>query len=1101
MACKAISEHDGKRLLSKFITETNSSHVVDCKSLQLLAQDLASPAKIEALALANPWVHSNKLVVKPDQLLKRRGKLGLVGLKLDWAGVVQWAKDKAQRPFTVNGVTGPLDVFIVEPFVPHGAEIYLAIVNTREGEDILFYHEGGIDIGEDLDGKVSKLQVPIDLDQVSIEQISTCLLGQITTPNKLKLAGFIQTLWQVYRLLHFSYLEINPLVELPNGDWLPLDLAAKLDETAEFLCGAKWGDISFPSPFGRPLMEAERKVHELDEKTGASLKLTILNPKGRIWTMVAGGGASVVYADTVCDLGHSRELANYGEYSGDPSEEMTCEYARALLSVMCDYEHPDGKVLIIGGGIANFTNVAATFTGIIRALKEFAHRLLQLRVKIYVRRGGPNYQQGLKMMRQLGAELNLPISVHGPEENIVSIVPLALGLISEADMVPLPKELSSPDNTPAPSSANTPALSSNGGARENKKHRMDQESSELSSTQQTQTQKMQYELFAKGTKAIVFGLQERAVQGMLDFDFICGRSEPSVACLIFPFAADHLQKFYYGTQEKMIPVYKDLARAVQRHPDTSVFINFSSFRSAYATSCEALQFSDTLKTMTIIAEGIPEQLTRRLGKLATERGVTVIGPATVGALKAGTMRLGNTAGMIDNVIAAKLYRAGNVSYCSRSGGMSNELNNIIARHSNGVREGIAIGGDRYPCTRFIDHLLRFQQDPECLVMVLLGEVGGSDEYDVIQAIRDGRLTKPLVAWTIGTCASHFGFEVQFGHAGALAQGLLETANAKNEAFRQAGVVVPKSFATFGEELERVFAQCSQGLDFVEPAVPSLPMDFAWARKLGLVRKPAAFVSTISDDRGEELSYAGMPISRVIEEQMGIGGTLALLWFKRRLPAYACKFIELILVLTADHGPAVSGAHNTIVAARCGKGLVESLVSGLLCIGPRFGGALDDAAKAFTKAVDRGISPKDWIQELKNRNELIMGIGHKVKSVSNPDKRVQLVIEYCKTNFPFDTTVLDFALGVERLTTKKKANLILNVDGAVAAAFVDMLRQCGSFTREEADEAVENGTLNGLFVVGRSIGFVGHFLDQNRLKQGLYRHPVDDIAYSLPTLDY
>jgi ATP citrate (pro-S)-lyase len=54
---------------------------------------------------------------------------------------------------------------------------------------------------------------------------------------------------------------------------------------------------------------------------------------------------------------------------------------------------------------------------------------------------------------------------------------------------------------------------------------------------------------------------------MLDFDHICGRKEPSVACLIFPFAADHLQKFYYGTQEKMIPVYKDLAKAVQKHPD------------------------------------------------------------------------------------------------------------------------------------------------------------------------------------------------------------------------------------------------------------------------------------------------------------------------------------------------------------------------------------------------------------------------------------------------------------------------------------------------------------------------------------------------------
>ena len=60
-------------------------------------------------------------------------------------------------------------------------------------------------------------------------------------------------------------------------------------------------------------------MHELDGKTGASLKLSILNPKGRIWTMVAGGGASVIYADTVGDLGYADELGNYAEYSGAPN--------------------------------------------------------------------------------------------------------------------------------------------------------------------------------------------------------------------------------------------------------------------------------------------------------------------------------------------------------------------------------------------------------------------------------------------------------------------------------------------------------------------------------------------------------------------------------------------------------------------------------------------------------------------------------------------------------------------------------------------------------------------------------------------------------------
>src|SRR4051812_46033005 len=88
--------------------------------------------------------------------------------------------------------------------------------------------------------------------------------------------------------------------------------------------------------------------------------------------------------------------------------------------------HPEGKVLIIGGGIANFTNVAVTFKGLIRALLEFKQPLISHKVKIFVRRGGPNYQEGLRAMRQLGDDIGVEIQVFGPETHITEIVPLAL---------------------------------------------------------------------------------------------------------------------------------------------------------------------------------------------------------------------------------------------------------------------------------------------------------------------------------------------------------------------------------------------------------------------------------------------------------------------------------------------------------------------------------------------------------------------------------------------------------------------------------------------------------------------------------------------------
>merc|ERR1712127_415671 len=222
--------------------------------------------------------------------------------------------------------------------------------------------------------------------------------------KKEKLTSFIMKLYETYMDLHFTYLEVNPLV-VTDDDIFVLDLACKIDQTAEFLCKSKWGDIEFPPPFGRDAFPEEAYIADLDSKSGASLKLTILNPKGRVWTMVAGGGASVVYADTVADYGYGHELANYGEYSGAPSTEETFVYAKTLLSLMMKYKHPDGKFLIIGGGIANFTDVAATFTGLIQALQHYASEIKEHKIQIWIRRAGPNYVEGLRKVKAASDKL------------------------------------------------------------------------------------------------------------------------------------------------------------------------------------------------------------------------------------------------------------------------------------------------------------------------------------------------------------------------------------------------------------------------------------------------------------------------------------------------------------------------------------------------------------------------------------------------------------------------------------------------------------------------------------------------------------------------
>lgn len=1140
----AIREFDAKQLVSYWLERSPTPIPTITKSTAVPVRVAQVEYDDETGSVQPPikpggglpdWVFTEKLVGKPDQLIKRRGKAGLLSLNKGADETAAWIEERAGKPVKVESTTGTLKTFIMEPFLPHpsNTEYYVCINSVRDGDWIYFTHEGGVDVG-DVDAKALKLFLPVLGQFPSREVLIETLLPNVPENKKDVLADFIIRLYAVYVDLHFAYLEINPLICLDPVDGKPaeihyLDMAAKLDQTADFICGPKWAiarDTSsgktaaggpvkadrgppmvWPAPFGRDLTPEEAYIQKLDASTGASLKLTVLNQNGSVWTMVAGGGASVVYSDAIAAAGFAHELANYGEYSGAPTEGQTYEYAKTILDLMTRGEPlPNGKVLIIGGGAANFSDVAATFKGIIRALKQHKEGLIRHNVRIWVRRAGPNYQEGLKAMRLCGESLGVPIKVYGPEAAITAIVPMALGLNKpEGDLARTASQQSiaaaveavtangkknavtekGPDRVPVGT------IKPDGGREQPGDQIVHFDTVERTSSRPW------YRPFDENTRSLVFGLQPRAIQGMLDFDFSCGRKTPSVAAMIYPFGGHHIQKFYWGTKETLLPVYTTVAEAVKKHPDVDVVVNFASSRSVYQSTQEILEIPQ-IKAIGIIAEGVPERHAREILHMAQNKGVIIIGPATVGGIKPGCFRIGNTGGMMDNLLSCKLYRPGSVGYVSKSGGMSNELNNILSQTTNGVYEGIAIGGDRYPGTSFIDHILRYEADPDCKLILLLGEVGGTEEYRVIEAVKEGKITKPIVAWAIGTCAKMFTSEVQFGHAGSMANSDAETADAKNRAMRAAGFIVPDTFEDLPEVLKTVYDKLVENGTIkpkaeVEP--PNIPMDYQWASKLGLIRKPAAFISTISDERGQELMYAGMRISDVFKEEIGIGGVISLLWFKRRLPAYACKFIEMVLQLTADHGPAVSGAMNTIITARAGKDLISSLVAGLLTIGERFGGALDGAAQEFSRGVSSGLTPREFVDQMRKANKLIPGIGHKIKSKTNPDLRVVLVVDYVRKHFPSHRT-LDFALGVEDVTTQKSNTLILNVDGAIAASFCDLLYSSGAFTDEEAGEYLRNGVLNGLFVLGRSMGFIGHYLDQKQLKQPLYRAPADDIFISL-----
>ena len=225
-------------------------------------------------------------------------------------------------------------------------------------------------------------------------------------------------------------------------------------------------------------------------------------------------------------------------------------------------------------------------------------------------------------------------------------------------------------------------------------------------------------LFTKETQAIFWNNNTKAIQRMLDYGYMCRRDTPSVSVIVHPTSQSSVQKFFFGPTEIVIPIVRTVEEAVERFPDSDTFLNFASFRTAYEVTMEALQFS-SIKTVMVTAEGIPERLTRFMVAKAKKQRVILIGPSTVGAITPGAFKTANIGGTIENIAKSRLHRPGSVGLVTKSGGLFNELCNIISMNSDGVAEGVAIGGDRYPGSTFIDHMLRMETKPPSKILCVI----------------------------------------------------------------------------------------------------------------------------------------------------------------------------------------------------------------------------------------------------------------------------------------------------------------------------------------------------------------------------------------------
>ncbi len=423
-----------------------------------------------------------------------------------------------------------------------------------------------------------------------------------------------------------------------------------------------------------------------------------------------------------------------------------------------------------------------------------------------------------------------------------------------------------------------------------------------------------------------------------------------------------------------------------------------------------MELLPNLQVLDIFAEQTPESHSLDLIKLAATKNVLIVGPASVGVLIPGYLKLGAIGGTRHpQISSADILEMGDTAVISTSGGMVNELIHTVTGVGLGVSFAIALGGDRFPITTPAQAVLLAEADKHTKRIVFFGELGGSDEYEIAQLIEEGQITKELIVYIAGTVAELFEEPPQFGHAKALAQSYDESATAKKAALKKVGAIVCNTFADVKKELTK---RVTEKRVVTEPTIGP--------------RKHSMIVSHISGEKDDNVRLLGRDLMDTVDNNTIASLILSLLLGKQVESKKAVEFVDYIFRLSMDHGPYVSGALNTIVAARAGKDLISSLTAGIMTIGPRFGGAINGGAGEWLRGVKDNISAQEFVESFARRGDVIPGIGHKKYHTDLPDPRVKAMKAFSKNSN--GDRYLKFALSIEAITTTKKTNLILNVDG-------------------------------------------------------------------------
>lgn len=231
-----------------------------------------------------------------------------------------------------------------------------------------------------------------------------------------------------------------------------------------------------------------------------------------------------------------------------------------------------------------------------------------------------------------------------------------------------------------------------------------------------------------------------------------------------------------------VPVYNSVKDAVEAHESIDATVIIVPPDSVKSAAYEALE--NGIKLLLIPTERVPLHDTLEILALAQRKEARVVGPGAFGIINPNRAVLGWVGGSLK--LAKETFRPGNIGVISRSGGQTTTISWLISEAGYGVSTAIHVGSETIVGTTEAELLLLFEKDSETEAVVIFGEIGGIQEEEAAEIVRDGRFTKPLIAYIAGQMLPS---GIRFSHASAIIEGRRGSAESKTESLKNAGAYV------------------------------------------------------------------------------------------------------------------------------------------------------------------------------------------------------------------------------------------------------------------------------------------------------------------------